>query len=50
VLGVGVLGLLEVTVDGRPVELTAGRLRALLAVLALSAGRPVSVDRIAEAR
>ena len=48
-LGVGVLGLLEVTVDGRPVELTAGRLRALLAVLALSAGRPVSVDRIAEA-
>jgi DNA-binding SARP family transcriptional activator/Tfp pilus assembly protein PilF len=41
------LGSLDVVADGRPVDLTAGRLRALLAVLAMSAGRAVSLDRIA---
>jgi DNA-binding SARP family transcriptional activator len=48
-LEVGLLGPLRVSVAGRPVELPAGRLPALLAVLALAAGRPVSVDRLATA-
>jgi len=48
-LAVGLLGPLRVSVDGRPVELPAGRVRALLAVLAMSAGRPVSLDRLASA-
>jgi DNA-binding SARP family transcriptional activator/Flp pilus assembly protein TadD len=49
VLTVGLLGPLEVSVDGRSVELTTGRLRTLLAVLAMSAGQAVSVDRLAAA-
>jgi DNA-binding SARP family transcriptional activator len=49
VVKVGVLGPLEIAVDGRPVLLTAGRLRALLAVLAMSAGTAVSVERLAAA-
>ena len=49
VMAVGLLGPLQVSVAGRPVELPAGRLRALLAVLALSAGQTVSVDRLATA-
>ena len=48
-LTVRLLGPLEVSVDGRWVELTAGRVRSLLAVLALSAGEPVSLERLAEA-
>ncbi|MEO3796759.1 BTAD domain-containing putative transcriptional regulator [Nonomuraea sp. B10E15] len=48
-LTVELLGQLRVSVAGRPVELPAGRLRALLAVLALSAGRVVPVDRLASA-
>jgi DNA-binding SARP family transcriptional activator len=48
-LEVGLLGPLAVSVAGRPVELPPGRLRALLAVLALSAGQAVSVDRLATA-
>jgi DNA-binding SARP family transcriptional activator/tetratricopeptide (TPR) repeat protein len=48
-LEVGLLGPLQVSVAGRPVELPAGRLPALLAVLALSAGQAVSVDRLATA-
>ena len=48
-LAVGVLGPFEVSVDGRPVSLTASRLRAVLAVLAMSAGEIVSVDRLATA-
>jgi DNA-binding SARP family transcriptional activator len=48
-LAVGLLGPLQVSVAGRPVELPGGRLPALLAVLALSAGQPVSVDRLATA-
>ncbi|GAA2216453.1 hypothetical protein GCM10009850_119220 [Nonomuraea monospora] len=48
-LKVGVLGMLEVAVDGRPVPLTTGRLRTLLAVLAMSASETVSMERLAEA-
>ncbi|HEX6685137.1 MAG TPA: BTAD domain-containing putative transcriptional regulator [Candidatus Limnocylindrales bacterium] len=47
-LEVRLLGPLEIVLDDRPVRLT-GRLRALLAVLALSAEKVVSVARIAEA-
>jgi DNA-binding SARP family transcriptional activator/Tfp pilus assembly protein PilF len=43
------LGPLQISIGGSPVELTTGRLRALLAVLAVSAGQPVSVDRLAAA-
>jgi DNA-binding SARP family transcriptional activator len=46
---VGLLGPLEVLVAGRPVVLATGRLRTLLAALAMSAGKPVSVDRLAAA-
>lgn len=46
---VAVLGPLRVSVDGRPVELTSDRLRVMVAVLAMSAGRAVSVERLAEA-
>jgi DNA-binding SARP family transcriptional activator/tetratricopeptide (TPR) repeat protein len=49
VLTVELLGPLHVSVAGRPVELPAGRLRALLAVLAMSAGRAVPTDRLATA-
>jgi len=48
-LTVDLLGPLRVAVDDRPVELSAGRLRALLAVLAMSAGRTVPTDRLASA-
>src|SRR3954471_4183201 len=44
---VGVLGPLEVEGDARRVG--AGRLRALLARLALDAGRPVSTGRLVDA-
>ncbi|MEH1128422.1 AfsR/SARP family transcriptional regulator [Micromonospora sp. CPCC 206061] len=46
---IAVLGPFEVSVDGRPVTLTAGRLRTVLVVLALAAGEPVTVDRLAAA-
>ena len=45
---VKVLGPLEVTVDGRPVELRRKKQRALLALLALHAGEVVSTDRIVD--
>ncbi|MFI5889638.1 BTAD domain-containing putative transcriptional regulator [Actinoplanes sp. NPDC051513] len=48
-LSVGVLGPLQVRVGERAVEITTGRLRALLAVLAMSAGRPAPVERLATA-
>ncbi|HEU4422167.1 MAG TPA: BTAD domain-containing putative transcriptional regulator [Pilimelia sp.] len=48
-LSVGLLGPMEVTAGGRQVVLTTGQLRALLAVLALSAGVPVSIERLADA-
>jgi DNA-binding SARP family transcriptional activator/tetratricopeptide (TPR) repeat protein len=43
---VGLLGPLAVSVDGRPLAVTTGRLRTVLAALAISAGRAVSVDRL----
>jgi len=43
-----ILGPLEVTDDGRSVEITAPKQRALLAVLVLSANRVVSGDRLLE--
>ncbi|NUT18779.1 MAG: tetratricopeptide repeat protein [Hamadaea sp.] len=46
-LTIRVLGPLSVSVDGRPVEITAARLRTLLVALALSADEVVSVDRLA---
>jgi DNA-binding SARP family transcriptional activator len=49
VLTVELLGPLRVSVSGRPVELPAGRLRALLAVLAMAAGRTVLTDTLATA-
>jgi DNA-binding SARP family transcriptional activator len=48
VLSVGLMGPFYATLDDRPVSLSAGRLRALLAALALSAGCTVSIDRLAE--
>src|SRR6266487_1266054 len=48
-LAVGLLGPLEVSIGGRPVELTARRLRSLLAVLAVSADKTVSVGQLAAA-
>lgn len=48
-LKVGLLGPLQVSLAGQPVELPAGRLPALVAVLAMSAGQTVSVDRLATA-
>ncbi len=46
-LWVGVLGPLEARLDGDPVPVPAGRQSVVLAVLALSAGRSVSVDALA---
>jgi DNA-binding SARP family transcriptional activator len=48
-LTIRLLGPFEVTAEGRPITPTPGRLRALLAALAMSAGRPVPVGRLAEA-
>lgn len=48
-LTIRVLGPFEAMVDDDPVRLSAGRLRSLLAALAMSAGRPVSVDELAAA-
>jgi predicted ATPase/DNA-binding SARP family transcriptional activator len=46
---VGVLGPLQVEQDGRRVAVGGGRLRALLARLALDAGRPVTTGRLVDA-
>jgi DNA-binding SARP family transcriptional activator/tetratricopeptide (TPR) repeat protein len=48
-LRVRVLGQLEVSVDGRGVGLTTGRLRTLVAVLAMAAGRSVSMEQLTDA-
>ncbi|MEJ3652981.1 BTAD domain-containing putative transcriptional regulator [Actinomycetes bacterium KLBMP 9759] len=48
-IGIDVLGPLRVVVDGRVVELPGERLPVLLAVLAMSAGRPVPAERIVRA-
>ena len=45
----GLLGPLQVSVAGRSVDVPAGRLRVLVAVLALAAGQTVSVSRLASA-
>jgi DNA-binding SARP family transcriptional activator len=44
-----ILGPLEVRADGRAIELGGARPRAVLAVLALNANRPVSAERLAVA-
>jgi DNA-binding SARP family transcriptional activator/tetratricopeptide (TPR) repeat protein len=46
-LEIGLLGPMRVSVDGRPLEVTGGRLRTLLALLAMAAGESVSTDRLA---
>jgi DNA-binding SARP family transcriptional activator len=46
-ISVGLLGPLRVSVDEHRIPLTAGRLRSLLAALALAPGSTVSVDRLA---
>src|SRR5215211_99219 len=46
-LSVSLLGPLEVSIAGKHVDVRTGRLRTLLAVLAMSAGKTVSVDRLA---
>ena len=46
-LEIGLLGPMRVSVDGRPLEVTAGRLRTLLALLAMAGGESVSTDRLA---
>lgn len=48
-LTIGVLGELEVSVNGGPIRLTTGRLRTMLVVLAMSAGKTVSAERLAGA-
>jgi len=45
---VRLLGPLEAQVEGRPIELGPRKQRAVLAMLALEAGRTVSTDRLAE--
>ncbi|MEU4194721.1 BTAD domain-containing putative transcriptional regulator [Kribbella sp. NPDC026611] len=47
-VAVRLLGGVSVRMDGRPVELGGDRIRALLAVLALAAGEPVSTPVLAE--
>jgi DNA-binding SARP family transcriptional activator len=44
-----VLGPLEVVEDGRTIAIASERQRALLALLVLHAGHPVSTDRILDA-
>lgn len=48
-LAISVLGPLEVRHGGTLLELPAGRLRSLLAVLALSVGQPLPVEHLARA-
>src|ERR1700755_387996 len=46
---IGVLGPLDVAQDGRRITVGGGRLRALLACLALEAGRPVTTGKLVDA-
>ena len=46
---VRILGPVEIIANGRPVELRPGNEQALVALLALHAGEPLSVDRIVDA-
>jgi DNA-binding SARP family transcriptional activator/tetratricopeptide (TPR) repeat protein len=43
-----ILGPLEVSIGGSPIEIAGRRQRLVLGVLLLAAGRPVSVDRLIE--
>ncbi len=43
-----ILGPVEVRAQGRPIAVAGGRQRALLALLLLRAGEPVSRDRVIE--
>jgi WD40 repeat protein/DNA-binding SARP family transcriptional activator len=45
-MNVGLLGPLEASVDGHALHLGAGKPRALLAILALHPGEPVSAERL----
>lgn len=47
-LEVRLLGPFGVLADGEPVDVSAGRSSALLAVLAMSAGKVVSIERLAD--
>ena len=47
-LSFGLLGTLEVERDSRTVEISGQKLRAVLAILALNAGRVVSTDRLVD--
>ena len=47
-MDVHLLGPIEAYLDGRPIALGAPKQRAVLAMLALQVGHPVSVDRLAE--
>ena len=42
-----ILGPLEVRRDGRPVTVAGAKVRALLALLVLHAGEPMSAERLA---
>jgi DNA-binding SARP family transcriptional activator len=46
---IGILGPLTVERDGRRLEVAGGRLKALLARLAVEVGQPVSAMRLADA-
>jgi YVTN family beta-propeller protein len=46
---ISILGTVEATREGDPVDLGSPQQRAVLALLAIDAGRPVSVDRIVDA-
>ena len=48
-LAIGLFGPTSATVGGRPVDLGPRKQRAVLAVLALSAGRLVGIDRLTDA-
>ena len=48
-LGIALLGPLRVRLGERDLEIRSGRLQAVLAVLAMEAGRPVSTEQIARA-
>jgi len=48
VVRVGVLGPVEATLDGAPLDLGTPKQRALVAALALTPGQPVSVDTIVD--
>jgi DNA-binding SARP family transcriptional activator len=48
-LGFGVLGPLQLLVDGAPVSVGAAKQRAVLAMLLINRNRPVSIDSLTDA-